>query len=153
MNRLILATALTLTTGSAAMANTIIQPHCNEGSACRAEMEDLQANPNHAALNANPAGPAWNLGPVYPVAGSVATCTATVGCDPAIRTPVVVDNNCAQSEPDSFLGHHISILEYYPDLWVRVFDPNHLVGTTDYWPGRFNLTTDADGVIVTAGCG
>lgn len=152
MKHLLILTALTLLTAGTAQANRIIQPYCGEGSACQAAME-ITANPNYAALSANDAGPSWELGPVSPIADSVAVCTATEGCDPVLRTPVVVGNDCSLSEPESFLGHHISILADYPDLWVRVFDPDHLVGTTDNRPGRFNLTTDADGVIVTSGCG
>ena len=139
MKHLLILTALALLTAGAAQANRIIQPYCGEGSACQAAMENT-ANPYYAALSANDAGPSWELGPVSPIADSVGT-------------PVVVGNDCSLSEPESFLGHEISILADYPDLWVRVFGPDHLVGTTDYWPGRINLTTDADGVIVTAGCG
>ncbi len=130
--------------GNAAMANTIIQPHCNTGSRCQAAME--------GTVNSSHAGPSWELGPVIPVSGSVAVCTATEGCDPVVRTPVIVDNNCALTEVESLIGHPIEITGQY-DLSPRVFSAERMAGTMDYWPWRFNVFVDADGMITQAFCG
>jgi hypothetical protein len=136
--------AVTQMIGNAAMANTIIQPHCNTGSRCQTAME--------GAVNSSHAGPSWELGPVSPNPGSVAMCTATEGCDPVVRTPVIVENNCALSEVESLIGHPIEITEQY-DLSPRVFSAERMAGTMDYWPWRFNVFVDADGMITQAFCG
>lgn len=151
MKRPLLIAALTLMAGSAALAQGMTQPHCNEGSHCQAAMEDT-AHPNPAVQSAQDAGPTWELDPVGPIPGSVAVCTATEGCDPVIRTPVIVDNNCALSDVESLIGHPIEITEQY-NLSPRVFSAERMAGTMDYWPWRFNVFVDADGMITQAFCG
>lgn len=39
---------------------------------------------------------------------------------PVSEVPVVVESNCALSEVDSFLGHHITFTENFPGLPVRI---------------------------------
>jgi hypothetical protein len=151
MKRPLLIAALTLMVGSTALAQGMTQPQCNEGSHCQAAMADT-AHPNPAVQSAQDAGPTWELDPAGPVPGSVAMCTSTVGCDPVIRTPVIVENNCALSEVESLIGHPIEITEEY-HLSPRVFTAENMAGTTDYWPWRFNVFVDADGMITQAFCG
>lgn len=157
MKRVLILTALTLVTGSATLANTITQPHCNAGSTCRAALEQTAAIPA-ARPDVTPQngaagiGTNWGWGPVSPGPDSVAMCTATVGCDPVIPTPVLVENDCALSQVESLVGHPIEIAEEY-HLTVRVFSAENMVGTTDYWPWRFNVFIDEDGMITQAFCG
>ncbi|MGI3186143.1 hypothetical protein [Nioella aestuarii] len=151
MKQFLLPIVLTLMTGSAAMANSITQPHCGEGSQCQAAME-TPAQPNPAVQSAQDAGPAWELDPVSPIPGTVAVCTATEGCDPVIRTPVIVENDCALSQVESLVGHPIEITEEY-HLSPRVFSAEDMAATMDYWPWRFNVLVDADGMITQAFCG
>ena len=66
--------------------------------------------------------------------------------------PVIVDNNCALSEPITLVGHPIEITEEY-NLSPRVFSDERMAGTMDYWPWRFNVFVDADGMITQAFCG
>lgn len=151
MKHPLLILAFTLMAGSTALAQSITEPNCNKGSHCQAAMEDT-ALPNPAVQSAQDAGPTWELDPVSPIPGSVAMCTATEGCDPAIRTPVIVENNCALSQVESLVGHPIEITEEY-HLSVRVFSAERMAGATDYWPWRFNVFVDADGMIAQAFCG
>ena len=152
MRALLSLIAFSAVAATAAQA-TYVYPHCNAGSVCRTAMEENAAIPVVTVQNGSAGiGANWELGPVSPDPGSVAMCTATVGCDPVIRTPVIVENNCALSEVESLIGHPIEITERY-DLSPRVFSDERMVGTMDYWPWRFNVFVDADGMITQAYCG
>ncbi len=152
MRALLSLIAFSTVAATAAQAN-YIYPHCNAGSVCRAALEENTAIPVVRVQNGPIGiGTNWELGPVSPVSGSVAVCTATVGCDPNDQTPVIVENNCALSQVESLVGHPIEITEEY-HLSVRVFSAERMVGTTDYWPTRFNVFIDADGMITQAFCG
>lgn len=155
MKRILLATALTLMTGSAAMANTITQPHCNTGSICRSAME---ANAVTAAVvvtnGAAGIGSNWGTEGTLQVGRPIAEPDMGCGdCNQDIHPIVVVENNCALSPVDRFVGHHISIVDNHSGLRMRVFTPDHMIGTMDYWPDRFNFFTDADGMISRVTCG
>ncbi len=66
---------------------------------------------------------------------------------------VVVGNDCSRTAVDQFIGHNISITETMPDLFMRVFSPDFLIATMDYWPNRFNFMTDDEGTITGVSCG
>jgi hypothetical protein len=44
-------------------------------------------------------------------------------------------------------------VDNHSGLRMRVFTPDHMIGTMDYWPDRFNFFTDADGMIARVTCG
>lgn len=142
--------AVTQMSGSAAMANTITQPHCNTGSACRTHLEE-----NAVTLGNSPVGIGsnWGTGGIIQVGrGGGETGVGCGNCNSDIQMPVIVDNNCALSEPITLVGHPIEITEEY-NLSPRVFSDERMAGTMDYWPWRFNVFVDADGMITQAFCG
>lgn len=150
-----LVAALTVMTGSAATANTITQPHCNFGSTCRGAMEENSATPGVAFTNGYAGiGSNWGTDGTLQVGRPIAAPDMGCGnCNHDIHPIVVVENNCSLSPVDHFVGQHISITDNHPGLRMRVFTPDHMVGTMDYWLDRFNFFTDANGMITRVTCG
>ena len=168
MKHFIILTALALMTGSAAMANThtIIQPHCNEGSACRAALEENATAPGVApGYGAFWIGTGRRLDGVVQV-GSPAFMPWNPGynLNPLLRQPEVVENDCSLSVFPYFGGHPISITKNYPDIRMRDMSSGDagtalIIGDNppDLWPihrpDRFDFVTDANDVIINVYCG
>ena len=77
---------------------------------------------------------------------------------PAIGAPPpaweIVDSNGALSDIDGLVGLHADVLERLPgDLWLRVFTPERMIATMDYWPHRLNVVLDAEDRITRVSCG
>lgn len=150
-----LATALTVMTDSAATANTITQPDCNFGSTCRSAVEENAATAGIMISNGSAGiGSTWGTGGTLQVGRPIAEPDMGCGnCNHDTFQVVVVENNCSLSPVDRFVGHHISLVDNHSGLRMRVFTPDRMIGTMDYWPDRFNFFTDADGMITRVTCG
>lgn len=92
------------------------------------------------------------------IALSVLSGPALAAGQPALGAPppawAIVDSNCALSDIDGLVGRHADVLDSLPgDLWLRVFTPEHMIATMDYWPHRLNVLLDAEDRITRASCG
>ncbi len=74
-------------------------------------------------------------------------CAGTSG-----NAPVDETDPCGAQGHTALLGSNIAAVTLPADLNDRVVGPDTVV-TTDYVPGRLNIETNADGMIIGLSCG